>query len=95
MNNYHDWTDEDLNTRICLLRGINMYEPQPIRDLRAALDLLKNCGASLTWDIYSIEWEVTIPFQRVRIPIIATHPTNPARAVCEVWLLWKDAEGLQ
>lgn len=62
--------------------------PDYVSDLNAAAELLQECGGSLAWDTYSIEWECSIPKGRDEYHA-ATHPTNPARAICEVWLAWK------
>jgi hypothetical protein len=80
-------SDAELNRQIVELCFAKDYAS----DLNAAAELLREMGGSLTWDTYSIEWECSIPKGRDEYHA-ATHPTNPARAICEVWLAWKAAQ---
>lgn len=64
-------------------------------DMNAAVELLRECGGSLTWDKRLNEWEASAPVNHARYEeyYIATHSENPARAICEAYLAWRDGQG--
>lgn len=56
-------------------------------DMNAAVALLREMGGRLWWDSFGNVWAVTQQQDTY------THPENPARAVSEAWLQWRDGHG--
>lgn len=95
MNDYSKYTDVMINREIAIRKGLIARNSDTFHnsalmvtdyasDLNAAAELLREMETSLEWNYGN--WRVEITYH----PRYVTHE-NPARAIAEAWLAWKEA----